>query len=705
MGTVAYMSPQQVRGEPLDARTDLFSLGVVLYEMATGHQAFSGTTTGVVIDGILNREPAPPTAANPVLPAELDRILGKALEKDADVRYQTARDLLADLKRLRRDSSSGRKAVTASHVAVSAPSVTPPSGPLAAGPAGGRRRALVGGTALLAAVVFGALALRLGSGPPPLKVTEFVQITSDRRAKIRPVTDGARLYFTETLDAYTTVLAQAAVTGGDVRTIPVPFPQPFLVDISPAGTELLVLADRENLGTVSSPSPLWIVPILGGTPRPVGDLRAGDAAWSPDGKMIAYTVGGDLLLAATDGSNPRKIWTFDGRAFYPAWNPDGRRLRLSTDKPPAPGSSIWEVGADGSNPHPVLPGFEPSACCGRWTPDGRHYVFVGFRDRADLWALTEKTSWLSPGRARPVRLTQGPLNYGVPLPSRDGRRIFAEGARGSGETVRCPLGSGACALFLGGIDAEGVSFSRDGEWLAYTLPDGTLWRSRADGTEKLQLTFAPVSAALPQWSPDRRQVAFARIGPGPAPRIVLVPANGGPPQDAVPEDPGSQMDASWSPDGKRLALGRRIGLGPEDRDITIQIADLESRQVTPVPGSKGLFSPRWSPDGRFLAAVSHDSLRLLLYDFASQRWRPLLTGVLAYPTWARDGQHLFIDDGNARLRVRIADGHREVVHSYEGLRRVNRRLGVWVNHAPDDSIVTLRDTSLDEMFALELETP
>ncbi len=106
-----------------------------------------------------------------------------------------------------------------------------------------------------------------------------------------------------------------------------------------------------------------------------------------------------------------------------------------------------------------------------------------------------------------------------------------------------------------------------------------------------------------------------------------------------------------------------------------------SRQVTPVPGSKGLFSPRWSPDGRFLAAVSHDSLRLLLYDFASQRWRPRASG------------------------CGFADGRKEVVHSYDVLRRVNRRLGVWVNHAPDDSILTLRDTSLDEMFALELETP
>jgi serine/threonine protein kinase/Tol biopolymer transport system component len=708
MGTVAYMSPEQVRGETLDARTDLFSLGVVLYEMATGRQAFSGTTTGVVFDGILNREPVPPTATNPALPAELDRIVGKALEKDRDVRYQTARDLLADLKRLRRDSTSGRKATaTSASVAVPAPVVSAPSGPVTTGPEKRRSRAPVAGLALLAVVGLGALGFRLASAPLPPKIKDVVQVTSDQAPKGRPFTDGTRLFFIEGTGLVGTTLIQVAVTGGGTGTITVPFPNPFLVDISPDGTELLVLADREIRGTVASPSPLWIVPILGGTPRPVGDLRAADAAWSPDGRTIAYTTGADLFLVTTDGTNPRKIWTAGGQASYPAWRPDGRRLRLSVTDLRDQRASLWEVGVAGEAPHPALSGFEAPACCGRWTPDGRHYVFAAGVGRADLWAVTEKTGWLSPGSARPVRLTQGPLTYSTPLPSRDGRRIFAEGWRLSGELVRCALGSGACAPFLGGLDAEGVSFSRDGEYVAYTLPDGALWRSRADGTQRLQLSFPPVTAALPQWSPDGRQVAFARLGPGPVPRILLVPANGGPAREAAPQDAESQIDASWSPDGKKLALGRSIGPGPEDREVTIQIADIESGRVTPVPGSKGLFSPRWSPDGRHLAAVSHDSLRLLLYEFSSQQWRPLRAAgtLLAYPAWSRDGKHLFVDDGNARVRLRIADGQREVVHSYAGLKRVNRQLGVWTNHAPDDSILTLRDTSLDEMFALELEAP
>jgi len=186
---------------------------------------------------------------------------------------------------------------------------------------------------------------------------------------------------------------------------------------------------------------------------------------------------------------------------------------------------------------------------------------------------------------------------------------------------------------------------------------------------------------------------------------MLVAADGGPAEEALPGDEGAQVDGEWSPDGRRLAFGRLTTGGPQDREITIQIADLQSGQIAAVPGSKGLYSPRWSPDGRHLVSLSHDALRLLLYDFSSQHWRSLVDegGFVSYPTWARDSASVFVTEDGRRVRIRISDGGREVAHSFEGLRQIARLLGPWVSHAPDDSILALRDTSLDEIFAFELE--
>jgi len=703
VGTVAYMSPEQVRGEALDARTDLFSLGVVVYEMATGRQAFSGTTTGVVFEGILNREPPPPSGSNPAAPAQLDQIVSKALEKDREVRYQTARDLLADLKRLRRDTTSGRKAVMAVSAAVSMP-VAAASGTAVPPTRAARRSVLLAGVALLAVGL--GLAYRALANTSTPKVKDFVQITSDRLSKNRPLTDGTRLYFNEALGTgnFDSVVAQVAVNGGDVARMPLPFRQVQVADISPDGTELLIVADRENRGTVAAVPPIWIVPVLGGTPRPIGDTRGYDAAWSPDGKTIAYTTEADLHLAGRDGSNERKIWSSPGRATYPVWSPDGRRLRLTVYDVATRFAALWEVRAQGGDAHRLLQDLDPSfsPCCGRWTPNGSHYVFAAGADRQDLWALGE--GWIAGGNRKPIRLTQGPLNYGTPVPSRDGRRIFADGWKVSGELVRCPLGSSDCAPFLGGIDAWGADFSRDGAWVAYVLRDGTLWRSRADGSEKLQLTFPPVSAALPRWSPDGQQVAYFTL-PLDTSKLMLVPAAGGPARQIAAESGKTQSDGSWSPDGRHIAFGATISGGAGDREITIQIADLESGRVESLPGSKGLFSPRWSPDGRYLAALEHDSLRLSLYEFSVRRWRPLLSSrsFVGYPAWSRDSASLFVDEGTIRVRVRIADGRKETVRSYSDLRRQITSLGSWVDNAPDGALLALRDTSLDEIFALELE--
>jgi Tol biopolymer transport system component len=418
-----------------------------------------------------------------------------------------------------------------------------------------------------------------------------------------------------------------------------------------------------------------------------------------------------VYLASSEGSSSRSIWKAPGVARSPAWSPDGRRLRLTLFLPNEP-MAIWEIGADGRDPHPLLPAFEVPQNSGRWTPDGKYFVFTawgGLGRSQDLWVLREGTTWFSRGAREPVQVTQGPLNFWNPVPSRDGRKVFAVGEKQRGELVRYDPHSAQFVPYLSGISAHGVAFSRDGQWVAYsTYPEGALWRSRADGSDRLLMSGLGLHASEPLWSPDGKWLLFTGMRfsrRGNTISSYLISADGGQPE-LVPTPNDQEWGASsWSPDGGTLALWQPSA-------SAIQLLNLKTRRFVKVPGSEGLLVPRWSPDGRHLAAVSGDMLRLLLHDFSSGLWREVLAGKqpLDWAAWNQDGRSLFVSEGSARIRLGIADGRREVVASLEGLRIVphagNFMTGWhWVGHAPGDSVITLRDVSVQEIFAFDWEAP
>jgi dipeptidyl aminopeptidase/acylaminoacyl peptidase len=317
----------------------------------------------------------------------------------------------------------------------------------------------------------------------------------------------------------------------------------------------------------------------------------------------------------------------------------------------------------------------------------------------------KKFSWQARDQG-PIQLTAGPLDFQLPLPARSGNEIFAIGASQRTEFVRYDKKKGEFVPYLPGISASHLAFSPDGQWVAYTsFPDGDLWRSKVDGTEKMQLTSSPIKADSARWSPDGTQIAFTASLPRGVSNIYVIPSMGGLAERLLPSD-HIQVDVGWSPDGKSLVFGAVL-----DPKAGISVVDLDSRRVSTLPGSEGLYSPRWSPDGRYISGTTVGSQKLMLFDTATRSWTKPCDRLVAYPSWSHEGRYLYFHNpwtgkDNRIARLRVSDNSIETVAEVNSaVRSTALTVGQWFGLTPDDSPVLPRDISTQEIYALEIEWP
>jgi Tol biopolymer transport system component/DNA-binding winged helix-turn-helix (wHTH) protein len=536
-------------------------------------------------------------------------------------------------------------------------------------------------------------------------VSTYKQLTHEFSHKYPVDTDGVRIYFNRGPELES--VAQLTIGGGETESLKLPLKDSWLFAVSPDGATLLL----------SSPDGvLWTARLPELSLHHLTDGPAISAAWSPDGKSVAYaTRRGEIFLVQSDGTNPQLIASlhepllvFVGEI---AWSPDGKTIRFTRDR------RIWEIASNGSGLHPFLPEWHPSSglCCGRWSPDGRNYMFVsddaalgpleGTLLNTQVYAVHKPPPFSIRSNPDPVRLTTGPMRWGYPIPSRDGKQIFARGLLPRGELVRSDPRSGQLVPYLSGISAEFVTFSPDGKSLAYvTFPEGILYRANRDGSNPVQMTVPPLYPTLLQWSRDGSQIMFCSPDSSGKSKSFVLPSGGGTPEGILPNELAIQSDPNWSPDGRKVVFASNEKIaGQLVNDV--RILDLDTHAVTILSGSQNRRSPHWSPDGRYMAALSGSTDDLAVYEFKTSQWSRLAPGVAGFPTWSHDGQYIYFlrpppDQGV--FRVRPTGGNIDRVADLRQV-RVTGIFDFTLSLDPDDAPILLRDVGTDEIFALTIE--
>jgi Tol biopolymer transport system component len=680
-GTLPYMSPEQLRGESLDTRSDIYALGVVLFEIATGQRLYSSSLHARLVDEILNRPASPPSSINGKLSAKIDDIILKCLAKDPEDRYQTAKEIAVDLRHSSTQATSA--AVSAGTSSVRGRKIW--LWPLAA-------------VAASAATLLVLLLVSLIGSPGPTTPLEMRQITfTGDKKEGGMVTDGARLYFQS--DGHP---VEMSVTGGTEQPLQPSVAGMKIWDIAPDASQLLMF--KPDLNDESGGGTLWTIPALGGSPRRLGNQLAHGASWSPDGHSLVYGDLNSVFVSDANGANSREIWNANRSIeSSPRFSPDSKRIQVTVDgKNSSDPARIFEMNADGSHVHP-LPLDWPSDADqwnGQWTPDGRHFVFTSSRDGfSSAYELVSPPWFQFWKKASAVRLTPEQMNVVAMTPTRDSASLLVIGRVEQGSMHAYDSKEQRFIPFLNGLAASSFVISPDRQWMVYAdYPRHLLWRSRLDGSERLPLTDIP--AWMPEWSPDSKWVVFCNFK-----AIYRVSIDSGVPEQLTSEGE-LEVTPTWSPDRTSIDFSDV----PSPGHFTgIKVLDLASRKVSIWPGSEGRYVPSWSPDGKYMVAIANPPKRVVLYSRETKAWRTLklFGGDWGFWRWSGDSKAILMAKISAEpgeqpgvYRLNVADGKWTLVALFNGLSVSSSPFENFLSITPDGRVAMMSDTSVVQIYSL-----
>ena len=683
VGTVDYMSPEQARGEAVDARTDVWSLGVLLYELVAGRRPFAGRSSSEVLAGILEHEPAPLARFHADAPAELQRIVNKTLRKDREQRYQVMKDLMLDVQALRDEVHAQARSGSAS--AAREPVRVGTSG-LAGRVAGRRRLALAGAaTVLIAATAVAVWWWRAnlpGSGPSgaaaPVERT-LTRLTSapGLQTDVTFSPDGRFIAYASDQGGNFDIWVQPVAGGGDpvqVTKSPAPDTEP---DWSPDGSQIVFRSERGGGG-------LYLVSALGGPERRLAAFGV-RPKWSPDGSTVLFStvpqgyLGGPLFVVATDGSPPRRVLErfTDEAAFIVswAWHPDGRRISVLASTLKDPDIALYTVPLDRGAP--VLTKLPPPlrtrlVAVGEfvWAPTGDALYFEHKVNLiSNVWRLGVDAATLEAGAF--VRLTAGAGHDTRVAIARDGRKLAFTIKTESIRIWAYPLNPldgrvtspGEPVTAATAAMPATAALSPDGRHLAYSITGvGTgkweLWTADLSTKDKRLLARDDQIRSDPKWSRDGRRLVYqwTRMKGGNVFENALGVRETSAADETLLSTPAEHLvqPHEWSPDGTSILVswlrpGRHslLALWPL---AAAPHADAAASIVTEDPQG-GLWQGRYSPSGRWISFVTNPSGRVIVCVIPSaarrvglDAWRRLTDpqGWTDKPRWSSDGKLLYV---------------------------------------------------------------